>query len=132
MNDELTQRLQAYVVERLPDEENPRVRGLEHPFFVMQEITGYEASPVAITQAPYAEHAEAYGREKYEILGRIARAEPERIGLLSHFTAPAPADCWQRELAHWEATSTCTPSRGQSSAISRSESGNSSSRRLSG
>ena len=178
MNDELSQRLQAYVVERLPDEENPRVRALErihggasretyrfrlslgagpeqrgrplilrrdppgscietdrrnefeayrafadtslgvpvpemlwleederwleHPFFVMQEITGYEASPVAITQPPYADHAEAYGREKYEILGRIARAKPERIGILSHFTAPAPADCWQRELARWE------------------------------
>ena len=178
MSDHLAQRLQAYVAQRLPDAENPRVVALErihggasretyrfrlslgegaeqrerplilrrdppgscietdrrnefeayrafadeslgvpvpemlwleederwlgHPFFVMQEITGYEASPVAISQPPYAEYAEAYGREKYEILGRIARAEPRGIGLLAHFAAPAPGDCWQRELAHWE------------------------------
>lgn len=76
---------------------------LDHPFFVMEEIVGFEASPVAIVQPPYAEHAAGYGREKYAILGRIARADPEGIGLVAHFDTPAPAECWQRELGRWEA-----------------------------
>lgn len=75
---------------------------LEHPFFVMEEIAGFEANPVQISQPPYAEHADAYGESMYTILGRISGADPEEIGILPSLPAPDRSGCWRRELDHWE------------------------------
>ena len=75
---------------------------LEYPFFMLEEVAGFEASPAAISEPPYAQHREAYGRRKWEILGRIAAADPAAIGLAESMDAPAPDACWKRELDYWE------------------------------
>ncbi len=75
---------------------------LDRPFFVMEELPGLEASPQAISQPPYAEHAEKLARQKWTILGRIASADPKQLGLLDQMEAPAEGECWKRELDYWE------------------------------
>jgi len=75
---------------------------LDHPFFVMEEVAGFEASPQAISQPPYAEHAEKIAQQKWTILGRIASADPKQLGLLEQMEAPAESACWKRELDYWE------------------------------
>ncbi|MFI5315404.1 MAG: phosphotransferase family protein [Myxococcota bacterium] len=76
-------------------------RWLDHPFFVMEELVGFDASPQAILAPPYAQHHERLAREKWSILGAIAAADPEKLGLASELPAVAPADAWRRELDHW-------------------------------
>ncbi|MCE2392965.1 MAG: phosphotransferase family protein [Proteobacteria bacterium] len=75
---------------------------LDYPFFMLEEIAGFESSPAAIGQPPYAERREQLGHRKWEILGRIAAADPAAIGLTGCMQAPAPEDCWRRELDYWE------------------------------
>ena len=74
---------------------------LDHPFFVMEELAGFEASPQAITAPPYLEHHERLAREKWSILGAIAAADPEKLGLYDALPVRAPADCWRYELDYW-------------------------------
>ena len=78
-------------------------RWLGSPFFVMQELAGFEASPVAIAMPPYAEHAAAYGRVKWQILGRISAADPEVLGVVDALGDVRPDAVWSRELDHWVA-----------------------------
>ncbi len=75
---------------------------LEHPFFVMEEIAGFEANPLQISQAPYAEHAAAYGERMYTLLGHISAADPYEIGIVDALSVPERGSCWKRELDHWE------------------------------
>jgi len=77
-------------------------RWLDRPFFVMREIEGCEAGPQALLAPPFAAHAERIGEAKWTILGAIARARPEDTGLPAVVDPVEPADCWRRELAHWE------------------------------
>jgi len=88
------------VPEALWLEEDPS--WLDHPFFVMEELWGYEASPQAITLPPYAEHAMKLALQKWTILGEIARADPAQLGLDTVMEPIAPAECGERELAYWE------------------------------
>jgi aminoglycoside phosphotransferase (APT) family kinase protein len=81
-------------------EEDPR--WLDHPFFVMEEISGLEASPQQITQPPYAQHAEKFARQKWGILGEISKVDPAAVGLTEVMEPVAPEECWKRELLHWE------------------------------
>ncbi|HTO54162.1 MAG TPA: phosphotransferase family protein [Myxococcota bacterium] len=74
---------------------------LEHPFFVMEEITGCEASPQAIGAPPYAQHHEQLAREKWTILGQISAADPDKLGLTSTLPLVTPGEAWRRELDHW-------------------------------
>jgi aminoglycoside phosphotransferase (APT) family kinase protein len=81
-------------------EEDPR--WLDHPFFVMEELAGFEASPQVILAPPYDRHAEKMARQKWTILGEIARADPKALGL-DVVMEPVAADaCWRRELGYWE------------------------------
>ena len=73
---------------------------LERPFFVMEEVSGSAASP--FQPDPYAPHAERIGEQFWTILGRIASADWRANGLDEILTPPAAADCWRRELEHWE------------------------------
>jgi aminoglycoside phosphotransferase (APT) family kinase protein len=82
-------------------EEDPR--WLDHPFFVMEEIAGFEASPQAVVAPPYSEHAERMALEKWSILGRIARGDPAKLGLVGVMQPVSPEECWQRELDYWVA-----------------------------
>jgi aminoglycoside phosphotransferase (APT) family kinase protein len=76
-------------------------RWLDHPFFVMEELAGFEASPQAIVAPPYAQHHERLARQKWSILGAIAAADPEKLGLCGALEVIDPADAWRRELDHW-------------------------------
>lgn len=74
-------------------------RWLDRPFFVMEEIEGCEAgSPFG--PSPYGPHAEAIGTQFWSILGAIARADIDAIGLSAHL--PKPEEPWRRELDYWE------------------------------
>ena len=72
---------------------------LGHPFFIAEEITGFQAGPAALfagaTEAVLARVAE----RKWSILGDIATADPAPLAA----TLPTPAldECWRRELDHW-------------------------------
>jgi len=87
------------VPEALWLEEDPA--WLDHPFFVMEEIAGFEASPQAIVTPPYAEHAARMAEEKWSILGRISRADPAERGLVGVMEPIEPDACWHRELDYW-------------------------------
>jgi aminoglycoside phosphotransferase (APT) family kinase protein len=78
-------------------------RWLDHPFFVMEELVGFEASPQAILAPPYLQHHERLAREKWSILGAIAAADPEKLGLAGALEVIDPAAAWRRELDHWTA-----------------------------
>jgi len=75
---------------------------LDHPFFVMEELEGFEASPQAITLPPYAEHAERIAEQKWSILGKISRADPAVLGLDRLMESVALDKCGERELGYWE------------------------------
>jgi aminoglycoside phosphotransferase (APT) family kinase protein len=74
---------------------------LDHPFFVMQELAGFEASPQAILGPPYAQHHEKLAQRKWTILGAIARAEPEKLGLFDVMAPVEPGAAWRREVDYW-------------------------------
>lgn len=74
---------------------------LGSPFFVMEELQGYEAGPQQITQSPYSEHAEKLGDQKWTILGTIARADPFELGLDRSFDVVEPEQAWRQQLDYW-------------------------------
>jgi len=75
---------------------------LDYPFFVMQELRGFESSPQQIAQAPYAQHAAKFAQRKWSILGEIAKADPRALGLEDVMEPVEAERCWQRELGYWE------------------------------
>jgi aminoglycoside phosphotransferase (APT) family kinase protein len=77
-------------------------RWLDHPFFIMEQMTGLQASPQELVAAPYAKHAAKTAEQKWTILGEIARADPSALGLDGVMQPVALEDCWRRELEYWE------------------------------
>ncbi|WP_249138105.1 phosphotransferase family protein [Phenylobacterium montanum] len=75
---------------------------LGHPFFIAQEIAGFEASPMVILAPPYAAHHAAFAERKWTILGEIAKADPDQLDLMGAFEPVAADESWKRELAYWE------------------------------
>jgi len=88
------------VPEMLWLEDDPR--HLDYPFFVAQELTGFESSPGALVDPSYDPVRQALGRRKWTILGEISKADPAALGLTEVMAAPAPDACWKRELDYWE------------------------------
>lgn len=76
---------------------------LDHPFFVAEEICGFEASPQVLLSGAYDGILPRVAERKWSILGEIARADPAALGLTQWMDAPALHACWKRELDHWEA-----------------------------
>ena len=76
---------------------------LGYPFFIAEEIAGFEAGPGVLFTEPYVQHLEAVGRSKWTILGEIAKADPQPFAAAAGLEAPAADACWRRELDHWEA-----------------------------
>ncbi|MFW6027249.1 MAG: phosphotransferase family protein [bacterium] len=75
---------------------------LGNPFFIMSEVSaGAAASP--FNDDPYAPHREKVGEAFWRILGRIHAQAPEATPLAQVTQRPEPAECWRRELDHWEA-----------------------------
>ena len=75
---------------------------LDHPFFIAEEIAGFEAGPGQLFTEPYIGTLKALGQRKWTILGEIAKADPQALGLTEVMPAVAPQDCWRRELDYWE------------------------------
>lgn len=75
---------------------------LDFPFFIAEELAGFEANPNLILTPPYAAHRETFGRRKWTILGEIAKADPEALGLTRTMAPIALDACWKRELDYWE------------------------------
>jgi aminoglycoside phosphotransferase (APT) family kinase protein len=76
---------------------------LDHPFFVAEELTGFQASPTALFSGAYEAVMGRLAERKWTILGEIARTDPVAVGLADVMEAPALDACWRRELDHWEA-----------------------------
>ncbi|MGQ3017534.1 phosphotransferase family protein [Phenylobacterium sp.] len=75
---------------------------LGSPFFVAEEIAGFQAGTGPLWTAPYLDSLPALGRRKWTILGQIARADPTALGLTAVLPATRAQDVWRRELDHWE------------------------------
>ncbi|MFN3521752.1 MAG: phosphotransferase family protein [Phenylobacterium sp.] len=75
---------------------------LDHPFFIAEEICGFQAGPGLLFAEPYVSTLAQLGRRKWTILGDIAKADPADLGLDQVMTSVAPDACWRRELDYWE------------------------------
>jgi len=76
---------------------------LDHPFFIAEELAGFQASPQLLFAGGYEAVLPKVAQRKWTILGEIARAEPMALGLISVMEAPPLDAAWARELDHWEA-----------------------------
>lgn len=81
-------------------EEDPAHLG--SPFFVMQALIGGEAAPLRLMAPPYAAHHARMAQQTWQVLGSLARADPQAL----QGTAPQveAAHAWRHELDHWAAT----------------------------
>jgi aminoglycoside phosphotransferase (APT) family kinase protein len=73
---------------------------LDRPFFVMEQVVDAVSDGRLLAQAPYVDHVETIGEQKWRILGEIARSDP--TSLATELEAPALENCWRRELDYWE------------------------------
>ena len=76
---------------------------LDHPFFVAEEIAGFQASPQMLLSDAFDAVLPTVAERKWTILGEIAKAEPAEVGLTPWMESPPLDACWRRELDHWEA-----------------------------
>jgi aminoglycoside phosphotransferase (APT) family kinase protein len=79
----------------------PTGEWLGAPFFVLERIDGCETNPQRMFAEPYAASSERLGERLFAIGGRIAAFDWRAAGW-TFLDAPAPGDCWRRELEHWE------------------------------
>jgi aminoglycoside phosphotransferase (APT) family kinase protein len=79
-----------------------RTDALDRPFFIAEELVGYESSPMGMLGPPYAAVAEKLGERKWTILGEISKADPIALGLDKVMQVPTLDGCWKRELGYWE------------------------------
>jgi aminoglycoside phosphotransferase (APT) family kinase protein len=82
-------------------EEDPTPLG--GAFFIAEEIAGFQSSPMLLFTLDYLGTHELLAARKWSILGEIARADVETLGVLEVMEPVAPDACWRRELDHWEA-----------------------------
>lgn len=75
---------------------------LDHPFFIAEEIAGFQASPQLLFAPPYASTLRKLGERKWTILGEIAKADAQEVGLVGVMAAVEPSGCWDHELSYWE------------------------------
>lgn len=74
---------------------------LERPFFIMEEIT--DGAPGSIlSPTAYDPHREKIGLQFWSVLGRIAKADPDVVGLGDLEGTRDATAAWAREVAHWE------------------------------
>ena len=91
---------------------------LDHPFFIAEELAGYQASPQMLFSGGYDAVLPRVAEQKWTILGEIARADPDRcrgdegeprrtgdgaaVRLLAlaggHGLAPVPCNAWVGRL----------------------------------
>jgi len=76
---------------------------LDHPFFIAEELAGFQAAPQMLFSGAFDAVLPKVAQRKWTILGEIAKADPDALGLASVMEAPALDACWKRELDYWEA-----------------------------
>jgi len=74
---------------------------LERPFFIMAEIENATVGSI-LAPDPYGAHRDKVGQQFFSILGRIAGADPNALGLADFEGAKTPDQCWRHEVARWE------------------------------
>ncbi|HUJ02000.1 MAG TPA: phosphotransferase family protein [Rhizomicrobium sp.] len=72
---------------------------LDRPFFIMEEIENCAVASI-LAPDPYGVQAPKIGQQFFSILGQIAKADPDKIGL-SDFDG-VREDSWKHEIARWE------------------------------
>lgn len=87
----------------------PKMRWIENgtealgaPFFIMERILGCDSNTTRIQDAEYAPVRDALAKQMYEIVAAIHRFDWRGTEIERVIAPPAPADCWKRELDHWE------------------------------
>ena len=75
---------------------------LDHPFFIAEELAGFQAAPQLLFSGPYDAVLPKVAERKWTILGEIAKADPKALGLDRWMEAPPLDGCWKRELDDWE------------------------------
>ena len=75
---------------------------LDFPFFVAQELAGYNADPALMQTEAYAPHREKIGRQMWTYLGQIARQDPLALGYDAIAPVPDPANAWREQLDYWD------------------------------
>ena len=74
---------------------------LDRPFFIMAEVEDCTTGGI-MSPEPYGQLREKIGKQFFENLGRIARADPIELGLDDFDGAKGLSDCWCHEVARWE------------------------------
>lgn len=72
---------------------------LDRPFFIMEEIENCQVASILLPD-PYGAHREKIGEQFFTVLGRIAGANPDVIGLGD--LEGAREHCALREVERWE------------------------------
>ncbi|MET0182595.1 MAG: phosphotransferase family protein [Caulobacterales bacterium] len=75
-------------------------RVLGAPAIITERIENAHAAS-AFHPDPFGPHKDSIGRDYFAILGRIAAIDPYVTPLAEVCVAPAPHECWSRELDHW-------------------------------
>ena len=76
-------------------------KALDRSFFIMEEIENCQVGSI-LAPDPYGAQREKVGKQFFENLGRIARADPKAIGLADLDGAKDVGDAWRHEVARWE------------------------------
>jgi aminoglycoside phosphotransferase (APT) family kinase protein len=74
---------------------------LDRSFFIMEEVENCQVGGI-LSPDPYGVHRETIGKQFFDNLGRIARADPKAIGLGDLDGPKDLADTWRHEVARWE------------------------------
>jgi aminoglycoside phosphotransferase (APT) family kinase protein len=74
---------------------------LERPFFIMEEIENCQTGSI-MSPDPFGPHAQAIGQQFYEVLGKIAAADPRDVGLNDFEGETDIHDVAMHEVARWE------------------------------
>ena len=71
------------------------------PFFIAEEIAGFQADTGLLQTDAYRDQRASIGRQKWALLGEIAQIDPQAIGYHALFDPPAPQDVWHIQLDYW-------------------------------
>jgi aminoglycoside phosphotransferase (APT) family kinase protein len=74
---------------------------LERPFFIMAEVENAQVGSI-LARDPYGAHRDRIGRQFWNILGRIAQADPDALRLADFDGSKDASEGWRHELARWD------------------------------
>jgi aminoglycoside phosphotransferase (APT) family kinase protein len=74
---------------------------LDRPFFIMEEVENCTTGGI-MSPDPYGEHREKVGRQFFAVMGKIAAADPKKVGLGDFEGAKDVHQAAMHEVARWE------------------------------